>query len=84
MSLATLGTAQRTRPDMPVAGPTFSPRRLRAGRLAAGLDFEQLAAALGRNERTVRRYESGQIVPPADVIGALSVLLYTSVADLFE
>lgn len=85
MSLATLETAQRIHPDMtPVAGPTFSARRLHAARLDRNLDFERLATLVGRHARTVRRYESGQIVPPADAIGALSVALGVPVGDLFE
>lgn len=94
MSLTTLGTApERTHfhacancACIPPAGPipTFSTRRMRAARKASNMTFETLAEKLGRNIRTVRRYESGQVLPPADVIGALSVALRVAVADLFE
>jgi transcriptional regulator with XRE-family HTH domain len=62
----------------------FSPERLRAARIAAGLTPEQLATAIGRSSFSTRRYESGQSRPRAGDLGRLADALGISPGDLFE
>lgn len=79
MSLSTLETAAaRTRP------PAFSPVKLIEARQRRGWSKDRLAEAIGRDLRTIQRYESGAVVPPVAVVCALSVSLLIPLGDLFE
>lgn len=66
-----------------IAVQTFSPQKLRAARLAAGLSHERVALAVGRSSFTTRGYELGTSTPPASIIGRLADVLGADVADLF-
>ncbi len=46
--------------------------RLRTTRQAAGLSQITLAEAIGMHDRTIRAWEAGVQVPPADAIGRIS------------
>lgn len=53
----------------------FNPERLSLARRRRGRTKRELAAVLGVNENTIRRYESGETVPSADVLSQLARLL---------
>jgi transcriptional regulator with XRE-family HTH domain len=58
-------------------------RRIISSRLAKarsdfGLDQDELAACIGVSERTVRRWEHGERVPPADRVRDLAQLFRVS------
>ncbi len=63
---------------------SFSPRRLRDARIAAGLSPEHVAIATGRSSFTTREWERGRITPPTTALGQIAAVLGCSVADLFE
>jgi DNA-binding transcriptional regulator YiaG len=95
MSVSTLETAVERIPDhatvvvpalAPVSAPVpaFSPAKLRAARLQRNLTVRQLAAIAGRDVRTVRRYQAGEVLPPLAVVCAFSAALAVPIGDLFE
>jgi len=61
----------------------FSGRRLCEHRTARNLRHEHLGASLNRSANTLRRYEHGEIQPPADVVGALADALDVPVDALY-
>lgn len=63
---------------------TFSGRRLRKARLAAGLKREHLAVAIGRSAPTISMYEHGTGYPTVPVLAALADTLDVAVDDLFD
>ena len=62
----------------------FSGRRMCEHRTARGLRHEHLALTLNRTASTLARYESGAILPSADVVAALADALDANLDDLFE
>ena len=83
MSVSILETADE-RIHSPVPLPAFSPAKLRAARARSSLTVAQLATALVRDVRTVRRYQSGAMLPPTEVVCALSAALGVPIGDLFD
>lgn len=83
MSVLTLETADERIHDH-ARVPAFSPTRLRVARERRGLTVGQLAAAAGRDVRTVRRYQAGEVVPPTTVLCAFAAVLLVPIGDLFE
>lgn len=67
-----------------MAQQQFSPERLRAARLAAGLSREQAAVGVGRSFQSIQSYEQGRVSPPLEVVGRLAALYEVEVADLFD
>lgn len=63
---------------------TFSGRRLRETRLAAGLKPEQLALRIDRSVYSIHQYERGVMVPSAEVLGRLADTLGVAIDDLYE
>lgn len=63
---------------------TFSPTRLLAARAQAGLTQRQLGSLSGMSGAAISNYESGRYVPPAHVIGRLSMGLELTLPDLCE
>jgi len=53
----------------------FNPDRFRLARLRRRRTKRELAAALGVNENTIRRYEAGETVPSDDTLETISRLL---------
>lgn len=62
----------------------FSPKRLRAARIAAGLRPEQLALTIGRSVYSIHEYERGRVQPPVDIAAALADALGCGVEQLIE
>jgi transcriptional regulator with XRE-family HTH domain len=62
---------------------TYSSRRLRQARLAAGLKPERLALLIDRSVWSIHQYERGTVTPPAPVLGQLADQLGCSVDDFF-
>ena len=62
----------------------FSGRRMCEHRTARGLRHEHLAVTLNRTASTLARYESGAILPTADLVGALADALEVPVDALYE
>ena len=62
----------------------FSGRRMCEHRTARGLRHEHLALTLNRTAATLARYESGAILPTADLVGALADALEVPVDALYE
>lgn len=60
----------------------IDPPKLRARREAARLRREAVAVALGKSYRTIEAYETGQNIPPGDVLVALAALYGVAVEDL--
>ncbi|GAB2732907.1 helix-turn-helix domain-containing protein [Streptomyces bullii] len=56
--------------------------RIREARLAANLTQMELGARIGRDHRTIHRWEYGQRVPNLDDLVLLADTLDTSVGDL--
>jgi transcriptional regulator with XRE-family HTH domain len=67
-----------------MASSSFSPRRLRAARCAAGLTPEHLAIATGRSFYTIAGWERGRVTPPTAVLPVIADVLGVQIADLFE
>ena len=63
---------------------SFSPSRLRARRLAAGVSREELAIAVSRTALTVSLWERGLKTPYANTIGSIARRLNCTSADLCE
>lgn len=63
---------------------TFSGRRLRAQREAAGLRLEHVAVALRRSARQIQAYEAGESIPPTPVLIALADHFRCSVDALID
>jgi len=61
----------------------FSPSALREARLKAGVPQERIALDIDRGVDVVRKYEGGQVVPPANVLAALADVLGVDPGDLF-
>jgi transcriptional regulator with XRE-family HTH domain len=57
---------------------------LRRARARADLSRERVALALGKSSRTIDAYESGQIIPPGDVLIGLADLYAVTVEDLLS
>lgn len=70
------------KPTTPGA-PEFSPGHLRAARDRAGLTRVALGCRIGRNAATVKRYELGDTLPSAHVLGALAHVLRCPVDAFF-
>ncbi len=62
----------------------FSGQKVAEARKSRGLRHEHLAVTLNRTASTLARYESGAILPTADLVGALADALEVSVDDLYE
>jgi ribosome-binding protein aMBF1 (putative translation factor) len=62
----------------------FSGRRLCEHRTARGLRHEHLALSLNRDTNTLRRYETGRVMPSADQVGALADALGIATDDLYD
>ncbi|MEU3157976.1 helix-turn-helix domain-containing protein [Streptomyces griseoincarnatus] len=58
--------------------------RIRAARLAANLTQERLGAAIGRDYRTIHRWEYGQRVPNLDDLLLLAEALGVPLPQLVE
>ena len=83
MSVSTLEPAvERIHDHGP--SPTFSPARLRAARQLRNLTVGQLAEAVGRDPRTVRRYQAGELLPPLSAVCVFATVLRVPICDLFE
>ncbi|MFD7433321.1 multiprotein-bridging factor 1 family protein [Streptomyces sp. NPDC059861] len=63
--------------------PKFSPARLTAARIQAGLTQRELATRTGKRN-AVNTYESGRVVPPDYAVGLLARALGISAAVLYE
>lgn len=63
--------------------PKFSPARLTAARIQAGLSQRELAARVGRTSAS-HTYESGRAVPPDYMVGLLAQALGIRTVELFE
>ena len=61
----------------------FDAAELRSRRQRAGISREQWAIDNERGVSTVDNWESGRILPPTCMLGALAAKLGCSVADLF-
>jgi transcriptional regulator with XRE-family HTH domain len=57
---------------------------LRRARIRAELSRERVALTLGKSSRTIDAYESGQIVPPGNVLIELTELYGVTVEDLLS
>ncbi|WP_157853209.1 helix-turn-helix transcriptional regulator [Streptomyces xanthophaeus] len=64
--------------------PTFSPHRLLAARIQAGLSQPQLAALIERTTSAVWTYENNKAIPPNHVVGLIAQGLGISAVDLYE
>jgi len=62
--------------------PVIDKTRLRAAREQRGLTREIVALSIGKTYRTIAAYESGQAVPPGNVLVALANLYRVAVEDL--
>ena len=62
---------------------SFSPARLREARLSAGLTLDDVARLIGRDERTVIRYEGGHHEPRTAVLAILADGLGVTIDSLF-
>lgn len=51
---------------------TYDPATVRAARREAGYSLERAAQWIGRDPSSLSRYESGETVPPANVLAALA------------
>lgn len=63
---------------------TFSGRRLREARSAAGVSAEQIAIGVGRSAYSVHDYERGRVLPPVDVLIKAATLIGCRLDDLLE
>lgn len=63
---------------------TFSGRRLREEREAAGLSVEHVAIAIERTSYSVHEYEWGRVQPTVPTLGILADLFEIPVDALFE
>lgn len=61
---------------------SFSGRRLRETRIAAGISPERLALEIERSAYSVHEYERGRVHPPLDVLCRLAGVLQCGVEDL--
>lgn len=61
---------------------SFSGRRLRDARVAAGIRPERLALTVDRSVYSIHEYENGRVVPPLVVAVQLAAALNCSVDDL--
>lgn len=64
--------------------PAFSPARLRAARERQGLTQAQLGRCVGRELRSMQRYELGEGVPPTELLCLLAAVLLVPIGDFFE
>lgn len=64
--------------------PTYNARRLRERREQLGLSQVALAGALERTVSTYARYETGQVVPTAEMLGRMAAVLDVAVDDLYD
>ncbi|MCX4783359.1 helix-turn-helix domain-containing protein [Streptomyces sp. NBC_01264] len=64
--------------------PTFSPARLTAARLQAGLGMPQLGSLVGRTSSAVWNYEVGKSVPPAAIVKLIAEAVGLPVSGLYE
>lgn len=62
--------------------PAINPASLRAAREAAGLSRELTSIRLGKSFHTLVAYESGQAVPPGNVLVAMASLYGVQVEAL--
>ena len=62
----------------------FSGQKVAEARKSRGLRREHLGVALNRSALTIRAYECGTVMPPADIVGALADALEVSVDDFYE
>ncbi len=63
---------------------SFSGRRLRETRIAAGVSIERLALDLGRSAYSLYGYENGKVSPPVNVLAHAASLLGCKVDDLLD
>jgi transcriptional regulator with XRE-family HTH domain len=62
--------------------PGDFPAKLRAAREAVDLRREEVAVDLHKSYRTIEAYETGQNIPPGDVLVALAKLYGVTVESL--
>lgn len=62
----------------------FSGQKVAEARKSLDLRREHLGVALNRSALTIRAYEHGTVMPPADVVGRLADVLGVAVDDLYE
>lgn len=62
----------------------FSPARLKAARLAAGLTQEQVARARGCHPMTVSKWETGVVTPTVSTLLAVAELYGVPVEQLCD
>ena len=58
-------------------------KRIRQIRLLHKLTQEEFGQIIGKSTATVYGYESGKIIPPADVMMTISSLFHVSLRELF-
>ncbi|WP_151478887.1 helix-turn-helix domain-containing protein [Streptomyces albicerus] len=63
---------------------SFSGRRLRKTRKAAGVSVERLALSIGRTSYSIHEYELGRVTPPINVLAAIADIIGSSVDDLLD
>lgn len=66
-----------------VLAPALDPAALRRARQATGLRAEDVGRLIGRAGTVVTRYETGEIDPPASVLGLLAGLYDVEVGTFF-
>jgi ribosome-binding protein aMBF1 (putative translation factor) len=66
-----------------MSGYRFSGARLREHRQRAGLQVEHVALSVARKANTIAKYESGDLEPPANIVGALAAAVDVSPTDLY-
>jgi transcriptional regulator with XRE-family HTH domain len=71
-------------PKDPLVSRSFSGRRLREKRLEADVTLEELAIASQRSFYSVRDYELNRVLPPLDVLCAITAVLDCSIDDLLD
>lgn len=64
--------------------PTFSPARMTAARIQAGLSQPRLGKRVDRTTSAIWTYETGKSVPPSHVVGLIAQALGVPVAALYE
>jgi Zn-dependent peptidase ImmA (M78 family)/DNA-binding XRE family transcriptional regulator len=67
-----------------VEQPTLNPARLELARVRNGLSKTELARRLGMTSRSVRNWETGEVVPPPETVAALAEQLEVSAGYLYR